>query len=697
MSPPIYSKEDDHPHYHSPPQRSSFLGYTNSSTSSPAAQLSTSYQSSSPTASNTHPKLPVRLPLGDHRLYKYKYLTSPMSSSSQPPSAVSRQDQAPLNARSPSNPVTAAALTKAFIAETSTQSRHNYWREYRSTSDHGLGEGHDHEDSTSPSPLPSPAPSMVALPSDFQVVCRHSHNEEHQHTQPQQQQRPPRSSMESRFDLFSPSPTSSMDLAPDSRRLPPLFSSMSPPHQTTRLPSITAATGYPVHVANSLSRSSNISSTSSHASAGMFFDPARNNSAVSPHLSTQAWPSKHHHPRIPVRSPEREGQDLMMTSSVDAASSPFLNMDYYDIYQQNPRFLRPEGGRQDERRHSEQYYYEGASATSIGEHVQRNHYTEAYPHNVSKSKGKSKARVSATTANKNRSRSPNASGPIRRHSVSLASTGTYRVLRHEDRRQEVDRNSHDIVRGLGIQSASKSSSSSSRPHSMSISNLLTDDFSVDRSSNGSPYLFHSSSSSAGGSTYGGSNIGIKREKASNTDDNGEPVKLKRMSKKRATELGLLDEDGNIMKKRKRTKKIQDPDHVSPSGFRHGGERVVQEPDVLVTLEPDVGPVSMLDNGSQPAVVWKGHPLSVVGKPGYEQLHPYEVHVASTLRLSPAQYLSCKRTLILASREYFATPDGKQFRKSDAQKLCRIDVNKTSRLWEVFAKVGWLEGISEKDI
>ncbi|KAI8599534.1 Homeodomain-like protein, partial [Dissophora ornata] len=86
----------------------------------------------------------------------------------------------------------------------------------------------------------------------------------------------------------------------------------------------------------------------------------------------------------------------------------------------------------------------------------------------------------------------------------------------------------------------------------------------------------------------------------------------------------------------------------------------------------------------------GHPLSVVGKPGYEQLHPYEVHVASTLRLSPAQYLSCKRTLILASREYFATPDGKQFRKSDAQKLCRIDVNKTSRLWEVFAKVGWLE-------
>lgn len=90
-------------------------------------------------------------------------------------------------------------------------------------------------------------------------------------------------------------------------------------------------------------------------------------------------------------------------------------------------------------------------------------------------------------------------------------------------------------------------------------------------------------------------------------------------------------------------------------------------------------------------------MNISGKIGFELLHPYEVHIASTLRLSPAQYLACKRTLILASRKYLSVPNGKQFKKSDAQKLCRIDVNKTSRLWEIFAKVGWLAGITEQDL
>lgn len=61
-------------------------------------------------------------------------------------------------------------------------------------------------------------------------------------------------------------------------------------------------------------------------------------------------------------------------------------------------------------------------------------------------------------------------------------------------------------------------------------------------------------------------------------------------------------------------------------------------------------------------------------------------MASILRLSPIQYLRCKRTLILAARTLKL--QGIPFTKSVAQKLCRADVNKTSALWTVFGQLGW---------
>lgn len=97
-------------------------------------------------------------------------------------------------------------------------------------------------------------------------------------------------------------------------------------------------------------------------------------------------------------------------------------------------------------------------------------------------------------------------------------------------------------------------------------------------------------------------------------DTSEPFgapKKKRKSKKQAMAEAAAAAAAGISlpedepKKRKRTKKIQDPDHVSPAGFRHGGERVVQVPDELVVLEPDVGPVHMLDIESPPMVFWRG--------------------------------------------------------------------------------------------
>ena len=69
------------------------------------------------------------------------------------------------------------------------------------------------------------------------------------------------------------------------------------------------------------------------------------------------------------------------------------------------------------------------------------------------------------------------------------------------------------------------------------------------------------------------------------------------------------------------------------------------------------------------------------------LHASEVKVAETLRLSCAQYLCSKRRIFEARLN--ALRVGKQFRKTDAQKACKIDVNKASKLFAAFEKVGWL--------
>ncbi|ORZ00121.1 Homeodomain-like protein [Syncephalastrum racemosum] len=100
--------------------------------------------------------------------------------------------------------------------------------------------------------------------------------------------------------------------------------------------------------------------------------------------------------------------------------------------------------------------------------------------------------------------------------------------------------------------------------------------------------------------------------------------------------------------------------------------------------PDMG---VFDKKPGVRVIWKGSPLNVQNMPYYERLHPGEVTIASTLRLNPEQYLKCKRTLVLAAQAAHCSQS--PFRKSDAQKLCRIDVNKVSTLWSVFGRLGWL--------
>jgi hypothetical protein len=64
-----------------------------------------------------------------------------------------------------------------------------------------------------------------------------------------------------------------------------------------------------------------------------------------------------------------------------------------------------------------------------------------------------------------------------------------------------------------------------------------------------------------------------------------------------------------------------------------------------------------------------------------------VELASTLRLDCATYLTTKRRIFVRRLDCALQP--KEFRKTDAQKECNIDVNKASKLWEAFNHAGWL--------
>lgn len=88
------------------------------------------------------------------------------------------------------------------------------------------------------------------------------------------------------------------------------------------------------------------------------------------------------------------------------------------------------------------------------------------------------------------------------------------------------------------------------------------------------------------------------------------------------------------------------------------------------------------------VDWKGQPIDLSHDPHMYLLHPDEVTLAGNLRLDCATYLTSKRRIF--ERRLHCLRTGKEFRKTDAQQACKIDVNKASKLWTAFEKVGWLD-------
>jgi hypothetical protein len=105
--------------------------------------------------------------------------------------------------------------------------------------------------------------------------------------------------------------------------------------------------------------------------------------------------------------------------------------------------------------------------------------------------------------------------------------------------------------------------------------------------------------------------------------------------------------------------------------------------------PDYSPpLSTLPNRPNSLKVeWKGAPIDLSQDPHRHLLHPDEVALAANLRLDCATYLTSKRRIFIGRIECMRR--GKEFRKTDSQQACKIDVNKASKLWSAFEKVGWL--------
>ncbi|KAJ2363680.1 hypothetical protein IW150_006671, partial [Coemansia sp. RSA 2607] len=86
------------------------------------------------------------------------------------------------------------------------------------------------------------------------------------------------------------------------------------------------------------------------------------------------------------------------------------------------------------------------------------------------------------------------------------------------------------------------------------------------------------------------------------------------------------------------------------------------------------------------VKWtKAEPIDISDRPLADKLAAAERHCCSVLRILPEQYIAIKQTLL---REGKTRPPG-TFKKRDAQRLCRIDVNKTSKIYEWYVAIGWL--------
>jgi hypothetical protein len=144
---------------------------------------------------------------------------------------------------------------------------------------------------------------------------------------------------------------------------------------------------------------------------------------------------------------------------------------------------------------------------------------------------------------------------------------------------------------------------------------------------------------------------------------------------------------NGVKKPVKPPKVQAPRGETPEGKKGAG--TTREDKDFGSLPDYCPPISSLPNKTNSLKVdWRANPIDLKFDPYAHLLHQDEISLASNLRLDCATYLTSKRRIFIARIECYKIR--KEFRKTDAQQACKIDVNKASKLWTAFQKVGWLD-------
>ncbi|KAH6897606.1 transcription coactivator [Coprinopsis sp. MPI-PUGE-AT-0042] len=94
-------------------------------------------------------------------------------------------------------------------------------------------------------------------------------------------------------------------------------------------------------------------------------------------------------------------------------------------------------------------------------------------------------------------------------------------------------------------------------------------------------------------------------------------------------------------------------------------------------------------GNAPIIRKPPAPLNLANSPSLHLLTPAEQTLCSQLRILPKPYLVIKETLV---REYARR--GGKLRRREARDLVKIDVNKTSRIWDFLVRAGYLKITTE---
>ncbi|EPX73322.1 clr6 L associated factor 1 Laf1 [Schizosaccharomyces octosporus yFS286] len=111
-------------------------------------------------------------------------------------------------------------------------------------------------------------------------------------------------------------------------------------------------------------------------------------------------------------------------------------------------------------------------------------------------------------------------------------------------------------------------------------------------------------------------------------------------------------------------------------------------EMLPDYSPDMSTLDKRAHSRPLRSEWKDPPLDLSNDEHRHLLHPAEIQLAATLRLPCLVYLDNKRRIF--AEWHNRRSQGLSFRKTDAQRASRVDVNKASRLWKAFHDEGFFD-------